>query len=375
MFILFITGASGVGKTTLVNALQTQLPHGSTACFYFDSIGVPSEAEMIARYGSGSEWQKAMMYQWVNKLTTEYCDKTLVILEGQVNLDFIVEAFESIHFKQYEIILVHCDTVTRHQRLNEDRNQTELVNETMDNWANYLYKQAISRQVTIIDTTYRSIDEIVTWFEKNILASNAKAYIKTHKINEGEKYDLIASDFAKLRNSFATEKKYLDLFIQHLQPGSSILDVGCGSGYPIASYFIEQGFQVTGVDSSKKLLEIAKIKCPTMQLIYGDIRDVTINGKFDAIIEWWCLFHLPKEDHAKMFAKFSEWLKPGGVLEFTSGDSEYAGKHSDMLEQELSFFSLNPMDYEKYLKENGFKLLLCENDQDQHLVWIAQKIA
>lgn len=199
--------------------------------------------------------------------------------------------------------------------------------------------------------------------------------LKKHETDEGKKYDLIASDFAKLRNSFATEKKYLDLLIQYLQPASTILDVGCGSGYPIASYFIEQGFKITGMDSSKKLLEIAKINCPTMPLIYGDIRDVTINEKFDAIVEWWCLCHLPKEDHLKMIARFSEWLKPGGILEFTSGDSEYAGKHDDMLNQELAFYSLDPMNYEKYLKENGFNLLLCEHDQDQHLVWIAKKIA
>jgi hypothetical protein len=44
-----------------------------------------------------------------------------------------------------------------------------------------------------------------------------------------------------------------------------------------------------------------------------------------------------------------------------------------MLNQELSFYSLEPTSYEEYLKENGFKILLRENDQEQHMVWIAQK--
>jgi cyclopropane fatty-acyl-phospholipid synthase-like methyltransferase len=192
--------------------------------------------------------------------------------------------------------------------------------------------------------------------------------------NEGKKYDLIASGFSEMRDSFYKEQKYIDLLMDYLQPGDSILDIGCGSGHPIASYLVDHGFQVTGVDSSKELLKIAGHKCPKMHTIFGDIRTVDINNQFDAIIEWWCLFHLPKEDHSKMIARFSKWLKKGGVLEFTSGDKEYQGRDSAMLNQELNYYSLNPDAYEKYLEENNFKLLLRESDQDQHLVWIAQKV-
>lgn len=190
--------------------------------------------------------------------------------------------------------------------------------------------------------------------------------------NEGKKYDLIADGFAKMRDSFAYEQKYLDLFMQYLQPNSHILDIGCGSGYPIASYIIEHGAKVTGIDASKKLLEVAKIKCPSMETIYGDIRTVELNGKYDGVLEWWCLFHIPKQDHEKMIDRFASWLKPGGVLEFTTGDHEYEEKSSAMLNQELCFYSHEPSVYEKALKKNGFKILLRENDQEGHLVWIAQ---
>jgi 2-polyprenyl-3-methyl-5-hydroxy-6-metoxy-1,4-benzoquinol methylase len=192
--------------------------------------------------------------------------------------------------------------------------------------------------------------------------------------NQGKRYDAIASGFAEMRDSFAAEKKYLDLFMEYLSPKASILDVGCGSGYPIASYLIENGFQVTGVDGSKELLKIAKTKCPLMRSLYGDVRNIDIQEKFDGIIEWWCLFHLPKIDHTKMITRFAHWLKPNGILEFTTGDSEYESSDSNMLNQELSFFSLNPSEYETCLRKNGFKILLRENDQETHLVWIAKKI-
>jgi dephospho-CoA kinase len=71
---------------------------------------------MIKVYGSSSEWQKAMPYHWIKKIIHDYQDKNLVIIEGQVNLDYIVNAFAGFNIHQYKIILVHCSNETRHQR-------------------------------------------------------------------------------------------------------------------------------------------------------------------------------------------------------------------------------------------------------------------
>lgn len=56
-----------------------------------------------------------------------------------------------------------------------------------------------------------------------------------------------------------------------------------------------------------------------------------------------------------------------------SGDREFEGTDSNMLNQELHFYSLYPAVYEQHLKKNGFEILLKESDQDQHRVWIAKK--
>jgi len=192
-------------------------------------------------------------------------------------------------------------------------------------------------------------------------------------ISQGKSYDNIAEGFAKMRNSFYKEKKYLDILISYLREKSHILDIGCGSGFPIADYLIRKNFQVTGIDASQKLLNMAKEKCPKMRCLYGDIRTINLVETVDAIVEWWCLFHLPKADHELMIARFAQWLKPGGILEFTSGDREFEATDSNMLKQELHFYSLAPQVYEQHLKKYGFEILLKESDQDGHLVWIAKK--
>lgn len=188
-------------------------------------------------------------------------------------------------------------------------------------------------------------------------------------------YDDIAADFAKMRNEFYKEQKYLDLFIQHVQPRANILDVGCGSGHPIATYLTAHKFSMTGIDASKELLKIAKKNCPEMKLIHGDMRTIKLQNQYDGIIEWWSLFHVPKNDHELMIKRFANWLKIGGILEFTTGDHEYQTSSNDMLNHLLWFYSEQPTSYEKYLKRNGFEILLRENDQEQHLVWIAKKVA
>ncbi|MBU0460499.1 MAG: class I SAM-dependent methyltransferase, partial [Nanoarchaeota archaeon] len=47
---------------------------------------------------------------------------------------------------------------------------------------------------------------------------------------------------------------------------AKILDVGCGSGQA-TSAFSKRGFSVLGVDVSRKLIDIAKKKCPKAKFI------------------------------------------------------------------------------------------------------------
>lgn len=162
-FILFISGVSGAGKTTLLKKLCSQVPSESTVCLHFDNIGVPSVQEMIQQYGSPSEWQRAMTERWVDKLITEYKDTKLIFLEGQVNLMFFEEACKKHNFTNYKIILIHCDDAIRHERLRINRQQSELINQDMDNWAQFLKDQALEMHVPILDSGKMTIDEMVNW--------------------------------------------------------------------------------------------------------------------------------------------------------------------------------------------------------------------
>jgi dephospho-CoA kinase len=137
-----------------VRALEERYANNSNMkLFHFDSIGVPSEETMIKDFGSGKSWQKAMTYQWVKRMVKEYPHKKIAVIEGQTELTFIEDAFKQYGVNSYTILLVHANNKIRHERLETNRNQPELINPEMDNWADYLYKQANNMGVKIIDNS------------------------------------------------------------------------------------------------------------------------------------------------------------------------------------------------------------------------------
>lgn len=62
-------------------------------------------------------------------------------------------------------------------------------------------------------------------------------------------------------------EKILDKFIHYLPDNAVVLDLGCGSGRD-SLYFIERGFDVTALDGSEKLCELAAIHIGQDVLLY-----------------------------------------------------------------------------------------------------------
>ncbi|HEV3224780.1 MAG TPA: class I SAM-dependent methyltransferase [Puia sp.] len=199
---------------------------------------------------------------------------------------------------------------------------------------------------------------------------------KGERENVYKVYDIIASWFFKSRDTSLFEKSYLDDVISHLPADATFLDLGCGTGMPILKYFIDKKFNVTGVDASNQMLEIAKSNFPQIEFISQDMRMLNLNRKFNAIIAWHSFFHLPPSDQPAMFQRFEEHLKPDGILLFTSG--VFFGEVWSVNGGEKLFHgSLDSGEYENLLKKHHFRVLKHKkNDPDcrDATVWMAKYI-
>jgi 2-polyprenyl-3-methyl-5-hydroxy-6-metoxy-1,4-benzoquinol methylase len=106
---------------------------------------------------------------------------------------------------------------------------------------------------------------------------------------------------------------YHDFFINHLKPGQSVLDVGCGIG-AVSWSMAEAGLHVTGVDFEQKHIEIARNKHSHDRItyIYGDVTKDLPEGHYDAIVMSNVLEHI--DDRVGLLKALNNRFTPGKIL-------------------------------------------------------------
>jgi trans-aconitate methyltransferase len=90
-----------------------------------------------------------------------------------------------------------------------------------------------------------------------------------------------------------------------------VLDLGCGPGnatclFPKSNY--------TGIDLSKKYIELARKKYPRHHFIAGDAGEIDWDGGYDLILINSLLHHLPDEAVSKIARKAVQSLAAGGIV-------------------------------------------------------------
>jgi len=188
-----------------------------------------------------------------------------------------------------------------------------------------------------------------------------------------ELYERHALDYDNDRSRFLQEKAWLDRFLSHIPRGGHILDVGCGMGEPIARYCMDAGMRVTGIDSSPSLIAMCRERFPGGEWLVADMRDLTLDRRFDGLLAWDSFFHLSAHHQREMFPRFARHAKPGAPLMFTSGltEGERVGTYRG---EPLYHASLDTAEYRQLLSANGFRVeryLANDPDCGEHTVWLA----
>lgn len=170
------------------------------------------------------------------------------------------------------------------------------------------------------------------------------------------------------------EREWMERFVELLPSTGSVLDVGCGSGQPIARHLLERGFAVVGVDSSPTLISKCRSRLPKAEWIVADMRTLSINRRFEGLIAWDSFFHLSHQDQRSMFTVFRKHAACGAPLLFTTGTGhgEAIGSYQG---ESLYHASLSPGEYRILLELHGFTVLshVVEDPScGRHTVWLAQ---
>jgi len=191
-------------------------------------------------------------------------------------------------------------------------------------------------------------------------------------------YNKIINNWITARNNTFINKPIID-FADHVNSEGTILDIGCGTGIPIAKYLSDRNFSITGIDQSTKMIETAKSQRIKNTVFYvSDFFDFESDENFDGIIAWDSLFHFPKEQQEEIYGKVYHLLAPGGYFLFTHGKEE--DEHIDNMFGEQFYYSCLSKDFVlDLMKEIGFEILFSienfieEKDQRDWIVLARKK--
>jgi 2-polyprenyl-3-methyl-5-hydroxy-6-metoxy-1,4-benzoquinol methylase/glycosyltransferase involved in cell wall biosynthesis len=157
-----------------------------------------------------------------------------------------------------------------------------------------------------------------------------------------------------------------------LPAGSSILDVGCGSGW-MSEYFARLGYQVKGIDISPALIEMSRDRLARVpyhvdhetglrcSFEVHDIEAAPLTETFDAILCYDSLHHFEDED--AVMRHIAAMLPVGGVLFILEGERPAAGSatEAELFGVMSEYGTLeSPFDYghlRQILDEQGFAVI------------------
>jgi SAM-dependent methyltransferase len=184
-----------------------------------------------------------------------------------------------------------------------------------------------------------------------------------------------AGAWAAARGTQLTERAWIDRFAALLDAGATVLDIGCGSGEPIAVSLVGRGHHVVGVDSSPEMIDLFRANLPAEVAEVADMRSLHLDRAFGGMIAWDSFFHLAPDDQRLMFPVFRDHALAGAALMFTSGPA--CGEAIGTLEGEpLYHASLGRDEYRLLLGENGFDVvghIVEDPDCGGRTVWLARR--
>src|SRR5690348_9351817 len=84
-------------------------------------------------------------------------------------------------------------------------------------------------------------------------------------------YDLIGEGYLERCGRSSVRDQWLEKLISLLPTKSRVLDLGCGSGVPVARELARRGHDVVGIDGSARQLSSARLNVPNAHFIHADM--------------------------------------------------------------------------------------------------------
>lgn len=184
-------------------------------------------------------------------------------------------------------------------------------------------------------------------------------------------WEAVADRFIAVRSTIGAET-VRSWARERLPASAAVLDIGCGSGVPIALGLAEDGFSVWGVDASPSLIAAYQHHLPNMPTACEAVQDSSFFGRtFIGVIAIGLVFLLNEADQRRLLQRVASVLEPGGRFLFSAPLEVCAWQ--DVLTGCTSI-SLGADAYSAELLASGLELTACHADEGGNNYYEAVKL-
>lgn len=171
-----------------------------------------------------------------------------------------------------------------------------------------------------------------------------------------ESYDKMGETYHNFRDNEKFNNE-LEKFANLLPVSGNVLDAGCGVGIPVSKFLVRRGFKVTGIDISRKMIDLAKQNVPEATFYQKNILTLDLPGNsFDGIICVYTLWHIPRAEHSFIISNFHRMIKENGLLVINTGVFESEGM-SEFFGEPMLWSNNNPKKTLNYVIDAGFSII------------------
>ena len=172
-------------------------------------------------------------------------------------------------------------------------------------------------------------------------------------------YDAIADEFAEWQRGVQGSQRLerLDDLLRRLPLQPDVLELGSGAGVRSTRILAERG-RLTGVDISGEQVRRARERVPEARFVQADVMEVEFaEGTFDAVVSFYVLNNLPRDELGPLLERIHRWLRPGGwfLSSFPTGDNP--GWRGEWLGVEMFFSGYDIPTTVALVRQAGFEVV------------------
>jgi ubiquinone/menaquinone biosynthesis C-methylase UbiE len=195
-------------------------------------------------------------------------------------------------------------------------------------------------------------------------------------------YDGITGNYLARYGASSVRDVWLSELLQRLpgQGGARVLDLGCGTGIPVARILAAAGQIVVGVDGSAGQISLARASVPAAEFIHADMTAVDFPAQsFDAVTAFYSITHVPRFEHDRLLRRIAAWLRPGGLLVASLGADALPDWRGEWLGAEMFFSHYDSETNLALLRGAGFAIerteVMDQDNEDARFLWVVARVA